>query len=234
MKPRREHRAEASIRSQRRARLDAGRIVRKAIAIADKGGLDAVSMRALAAKLGVEAMSLYHHVKDKETLIDAMVDEVVGEIVQPRVGEDWRAEMRHRARSAVTVLRRHPWACAPMLARINVGPRMLAYLDRTHGCLLHAGFSHAGADRARHLIDSHIHGFAMQENLFPIDPCDYAARAREFLPMLPADRYPHFRGVAEAVATGAYDGRSSLEFGLDLILDGLARLLREKSPLVRG
>lgn len=196
-----------------------------AVALADEAGLEAVSMRALAARLGVEAMSLYHHVAGKDALIEAMVDEVVGEIVVPRRRKDWRAEMRRRARSALEVLERHAWVCLPMVARVNVGPRMLTYLDRTHGCLLGAGFSHEGADRARHLLDSHIHGFALQERHFPIAPEDYAASARAFLPMLPVERYPHMRGLAEAVGSGAYDGRNSFEFGLKLILDGLARML---------
>lgn len=209
-------------------KLGAAEIVRGAVALADEAGLEAVSMRALAARLGVEAMSLYHHVAGKDALIDAMVDEVTGEIAVPRRTKDWRAEMRRRARSALAVLERHPWVCLPMMARVNVGPRMLTYLDRTHGCLLGAGFSHEGADRARNLLDGHIHGFALQERHFPIAPEDYAASARVFLPMLPMELYPHMRGLAEAVGSGEYDGRNSFEFGLELILDGLARMLAKK------
>ena len=186
-------------------------------------------MRNLAARLGAEAMSLYHHLPGKDALIDAMVDAVVGEIVVPRAKPEWRAEMRRRARSASRVFMRHPWACLPVLARINVGPRMLTYLDRTHGCLLRAGFSNAGADQARMLIDSHILGFVLQERHFPVSPGDYAASARAFLPMLPSERYPDLRRLAEAVGDGAYAGRNSFDFGLDLILNGLARLLDGKS-----
>ncbi len=215
--------------------LNLPRIVGEAIAQADSDptGLAAVSMRGLASRLGVEAMSLYHHVPGKDALIDAMVDAVVGEIETPNPTKPWRDEMRRRAHSALAVLNRHPWACLPLVARINIGPNMLNYLDRTHGCLLRAGFSHAGADRARHLIDSHIHGFALQEQHFPIAPEDYATSARTFLPTIPAERFPHFHALAATVADGDYDGRNAFDFGLELILDGLARLLRQKHPHVR-
>ncbi len=210
-------------------------IVAKAVAMADASGLEGLSMRKLAERLGVEAMSLYNHVPNKDALIDAMVDEVVGGITLPRVGKPWIAEMRGRANSACDVLLRHTWAPMPILSRMNTGPRMLAYTDRTHGCLLTAGFSHAGADGARHLLDSHIYGYVLQELHFPIRPEDYAASAAEFLPMIPASTHPHLRGIAEAIVAGDYDGRNSFAFGLDLILDGLAHLLaaNTKPPRTR-
>lgn len=117
-------------------------------------------------------MSLYHHGAGKDALIDAMVDEVVGEIAVPRRRKDWRAEMRRRARSALVALKRHSWVCPPMMVRANVGSRMLTYLDRPHGYLLGARFSHEGADRTRHLLDSHIHGFTLREWHFQVPPQD--------------------------------------------------------------
>jgi len=191
--------------------------------LADTAGLEAISMRKLAEALGVEAMSLYNHVPNKEALIDDMVDRVVGEIALPSPGKPWRGELRRRANSALHVLIRHPWAALPMISRMNTGARMLSYMDRTHGCLLAAGFDHAKADQARHLMDSHIYGFALQEIHFPIRPEDYAASADAFLPRLPASVYPHLRSVAEAIVSGKYDGRNSFSFGLELILDGLAQ-----------
>jgi AcrR family transcriptional regulator len=207
-------------------RLKGDRIVAEAIALADKAGLAAISMRKLAESLGVEAMSLYNHVPNKEALIDLMVDRVVGEIALPDPGRPWRNELRRRAQSALSVLMGHPWLALPMVSRMNTGPCMLTYMDRTHGCLLAAGFDHASADRARHLMDSHIHGYALQEMNFPLRPEDYAASAAAFMPQLTAAEYPHLRSIAEAIVAGVYDGRISFAFGLELILDGLERKLR--------
>lgn len=211
---------------RRLPRLELQQIFAEAVAMADASGLEALTMRALAARLQVEAMSLYHHVANKDALIDGMVDRVIGEIPQPDPKKPWLAEMRKRAHAALAVLMRHPWAPLPILSRLNTGPNMLAQRDRTHGCLLAAGFDHEGADRAHHLLDSHIYGFALQELHFPLRPEDYAVSAASFLPQLPAAEYPHLRGIAEAVAAGRYDGRNSFAFGLEIILGGLARLAR--------
>jgi AcrR family transcriptional regulator len=208
-----------------RGKLSLELVTAEAVAMADESGLEGLSMRGLAARLGVEAMSLYNHTPNKEGLIDAMVDHVTAEITLPRLDKPWRQQMSRRALSAVEVLMRHPWAAMQMLSRMNTGPHMLTYTDQTHGCLLVAGFSHRGGDWARHLMDSHIYGFVLQELHFPIRPEDYASTASEFLPMIPAERYPHLRGLAEAAISRQYDGRNSFEFGLNFILDGLARQL---------
>jgi len=209
-----------------RERLTPERVTAEAVALADESGLEVLSMRGLASRLGVEAMSLYNHVPNKESLMDAMVDHVTGEIALPRPGRAWRPQMHRRACSALGVLMRHPWAAIPMLSRMNTGPHMLAYTDRTQGCLLAAGFSHRGADWARHLMDSHIYGFALQELHFPIRPEDFALAAAGFLPLLPAGRYPHLHGLAETIISGKYDGRNSFKFGLEILLDGLSRQLK--------
>jgi len=210
-----------------RAHLSAERIAKAGVAMADEAGLNALSMRGLAERLGVEAMSLYHHLPNKDALLDAMVDQVAGEIALPEPGQPWRKEMRSRALSTLAVLTRHAWVALPFLSRVNTGPHMLAYVDRTHGCLRAAGFSHRGADWARHLMDSHIFGYFLQELHFPIRPDDYAASAASFLPLIPTSRYPHLREIAEAVIAGDYDGRNSFEFGLEIILAGLERHRKE-------
>jgi len=208
-----------------RTPLSRQKVVDAAIALADTAGMDALSMRQLAQRLGVEAMSLYNHVPNKDALIDAMVDDVAGRIALPRPGQPWRAEMAQRARSAHALLLQHPWSPLPMISRMNVGPGMLRYADATHGCLLAAGFDHAAADHARHAMDSHIHGFTLQELHFPLDRGEYASAAAAFLPMLPADRYPHMHALAGEVIAGRYNGVNDFDFGLQLVLDGLQRLL---------
>ncbi len=207
-----------------RAPLSRERVLTAAVRLADEGGIAALSMRSLAQALGVEAMSLYNHVANKDDLLDGMVDLVAGQITLPEAGPDWKEQMRRRANSAYQVLLSHPWAALQFVSRMNVGPSMLRSIDAVHGCLREAGFSHAIADHARNVIDSHIYGFTLQELLFPLARSAYADAAREFLPKLPADRYPHMRALAEQVIAGHYDGLHKFAFGLDLILNGLGRL----------
>ena len=207
--------------SKTRPPLSKERVLRCAIRLADKDGIEALSMRKLARALDVEAMSLYNHVKNKDDIIDGMVDIVVSEMEVPSLKADWKAAMRSRAISAHKVLLRHPWATMPMVSRINVGPAMLRYIDATLGCLLEAGFSSEMADRAWNALDSHIYGFTLQALNFPVETDAYAATAAEYLPMIPADKYPYMNRLSRQVAEGQYDGINQFEFGLDLILNGL-------------
>lgn len=209
--------------------LSRERILRAAIDMADIDGIESLSMRKLAQVLGVEAMSLYNHVANKEDLLDGIVDIAVGEIDLPPREVDWQEAMCQRATSAHAVLLRHPWASMLIVSRINVGPAMLSYVDATIGCLLEAGFSYEMADRAWNAIDSYIYGFALQELNFPFDPAEYASAAKEFLPLVPADKYPYLNGLSQEVIAGRHDGIQDFEFGLELVLSSLQRLLEESA-----
>jgi AcrR family transcriptional regulator len=202
------------------------RVLAAAVRLADRRGLPALSMRALAQALRVEAMSLYYHVRNKDDVLDGIVDLVVAEIAVPVVGGDWKREMRRRALSAHEVFLRHPWAALLVGSRLNVGPAMLNYIDATVGWLREAGFSYAQADHAWNAIDSHVYGFTLQQLNFPLEPAEYASAAQQFLPLLPRERYPHMRALAELVIAGKHSGLQDFRFGLDLLLDGLERLLR--------
>lgn len=215
-------------RAPRRAPLTRERVLRAALHLADEEGLEALSMRRLAQELGVEAMSLYNHVAGKDDLLDGIADMVVGEIEVPAIGADWKAAMRRRATSAHEVFLRHPWAPLLIGSRVNVGPAMLRYVNATLGCLREAGFSYELADRAWNAIDSHVYGFTIQELNFPLEPSEYASAAKMFLPRLPADEYPYMRALTELVIEGAHRGVHDFQFGLELILDGLERLLRRE------
>lgn len=195
-----------------------------AIHLADKGGIEAVSMRKLAQELGVEAMSLYHHVANKDEVLDGIADLVVARIELPEIGGDWKKAMRKRAHSAHDVLLRHPWASLLIVSRLNIGPAMLRYVNATLGCLREAGFSYQLADRAWNALDSHIYGFTLQALNFPLDRTEYASAAQGFLPMLPAEQYPYMRELTQRVADGAHQGVHQFEFGLELLLDGLEKL----------
>lgn len=210
-----------------RTPLNRERILQAALDVADQRGLEALSMRKLAQSLGVKAMSLYNHVANREEIIDGLVDHVVGEIELPAIGEPWKIAMRRRAIAAHAVLLKHPWATLAMMSRMNVGPAMLRYFDVSLGCLLEAGFSLEMADHAYNAIDSHIYGFTLQELNFPIAAADYSATAAEYLSLLPAETHPYAHRLACHVIGGGYDGVHDFEFGLNLILDGLAQLQNE-------
>ncbi|MDP2304723.1 MAG: TetR/AcrR family transcriptional regulator C-terminal domain-containing protein [Pseudomonadota bacterium] len=199
-------------------------MLRAAITMADEQGLASLTMRALGGALGVQAMSLYNHVSNKDDILDGMVDLVVGEIQVPSEADPWKIAMRKRALSAHEVLLRHPWACGLMMSRANVGPGMLRYVDATIGCLRRAGFSLAMVDHAWNALDSFIYGFTLQKLNFPFEADQYAQIAASYLPSLSATRYPWMRALTEHVASGAHDGLHALDFGLDLILDGLERV----------
>lgn len=211
-------------KSPRRAPLTTERVLRAALEMVDRGGLEALSMRNLAAALRVEAMSLYNHVANKEHILDGLVELVVGEIAPPVIGDDWRAAMRARARSAHAVLMRHPWATMLFVSRVNVGPAMLRYVDATIGCLRAGGFSYALADHAWTALDAFVYGFTLQKLNFPLDPKEYASAAKQFLPLIPVERFPHLNGMSQEVISGRHDGLHQLELGLDVLLDGLERL----------
>lgn len=215
-----------SKRRSKREPLSRDRVLRAAVELADAHGLDALSMRRLGEELGVEAMSLYNHVRNKDEILDGIVDLVAGEIALPDARDGWKEAMRRRAISAHEVLMRHPWATMLLLSRVNVGPAMLRYIDATIGCLRAAGFSYVTADYAWNAIDSHVYGFTLQKHNFPFKPEEFASMAKTFLPQIPADRFPHLRGMTEEIIAGRHDGVNDLEFGLDLLLDGLERLLQ--------
>ncbi len=204
--------------------LSRERILLTAIHLADKGGLESLSMRKLAQEMGVQAMSLYNYVASKDDLLDGIVDLVVGEIEVPDLSAEWQTAMRRRAHSAHQVLLRHPWATMPMVSRINVGPAMLRYIDATLGCLCAAGFSFELVDRAWNAIDSHIYGFTLQELNFPIEPAQYVQAAQEYLPNIPVDQYPYMNQLTQYLIDGQYNGIADFNFGLELILQGLEKL----------
>ncbi|HMI91787.1 MAG TPA: TetR/AcrR family transcriptional regulator C-terminal domain-containing protein [Polyangiales bacterium] len=208
----------------RRAPLSRERVLRAALQMADKDGLESLSMRRLAQALKVEAMSLYNHVANKEQILDGLVELVVGEIDLPAIGGDWRRELRARACSAHAVLMHHPWATMLLVARMNIGPNMLRYIDATIGCLREAGFSYPMADHAWTAIDAYVYGFTLQKLNFPLEPSEYVSAGKQFLPLIPVEQFPYMHGMSMEVIEGRHDGMHHLELGIDLLLDGLERL----------
>jgi AcrR family transcriptional regulator len=208
-----------------RTPLTRQRVLRAALALADRGGVGSLSMRRLAQELGVEAMSLYHHVANKDEILDGIVDVVFSEIDLPSGEGDWKQAMRQRAISAREALRRHPWATSLMESRSTPGPANLRHHDAVIGCLRRAGFPVELAAHAYSLLDAYVYGFALQEASLPFrTPEETAEVAQTIMARFPADAYPHLTELAvQHVLQPGYDYGSEYEFGLDLILDGLDR-----------
>lgn len=206
-----------------RTPLNRERVLRAAIAVADESGLESLTMRRLAQQLGVEAMSLYRHVANKDDILDGIADLVISDIDVPPTGTGWKTAMRQRSISAHEVLLAHPWATMLIPSRFNIGPGMRRYLDATLGRLREGGFSIEGALDAWHTLDSHLYGFTLQQLGLPFKVEQAQQVSADVLPQLHADEYPH---VVEVITEIMRTGREeSFEFGLDLILDGLERRL---------
>ncbi len=217
--------------------LDRDKVLNKAIKLADSGGLGSLSMRKLAKELGVEAMSLYNHVANKEDMLDGMVDIVFSEIDFPSPGEaDWKTAMRRRAISVREALGRHPWAVGLMENR-NPGPANLRHHNDVMGCLREGGFSFRAAVHAYSVLDAYTYGFALQEQNLPFDDAEglraVMDRRRQKIPEMQA--YPYLIEIAAKLDKDAYDYATEFKVGLELILDGLEGLRNPKTKeRVRG
>jgi AcrR family transcriptional regulator len=217
-----------------RAPLSRELILQAAIAVADAGGFESLTMRRLAAELGAGAMSLYHHVPNKVELLDGMIDIVFGEIELPATDVDWRTAMRQRARSTRAALDRHRWAVGLMESRLTPGPASLRLHDAVLGCLRRAGFSVELTIQAYSVQDAYIYGFALQEKHLPFEDAEggaavaegqfqeYAELEQERQLGELAEAFPYLAEVVVGhVAKVGYDFGEAFEYGLDLILEAL-------------
>jgi AcrR family transcriptional regulator len=216
-------------RAQRQTPLSRERILRTAVALADDGGVEAVSMRKIAQQLDVVPMALYRHVANKDELLDGMVDAVVAEIDPPQTGVDWRTAIRQRILSARRMLLRHPWAARVIESRTDPTPAVIGYFDEMIGLFLAGGFSIELTHHALHAMGSRLLGFTQE--LFDDTPdVDPEMQAEMYRAM--ADRYPNIGALVEiamhddasVVGGRGCDDQFEFEFALDLMLDGLERL----------
>jgi AcrR family transcriptional regulator len=210
----------------RRTPLTRELVFQTAVALADEGGVASLTMRRLAQRLGVEAMSLYHHVPTKDAIFDGIVDVVFAEISLPASDGNWRAALRGRALSARDALGRHPWAIGLMESRPNPGPATLRHHDAVIGCLRGGGFSVTEAAHAYSVLDSYLYGFVLQSTNIPLqDPDQVQEVGGAMLEMLPASEYPHFfEMLVEHALKPGYSYAAEFEYGLDLVLDAIARI----------
>jgi AcrR family transcriptional regulator len=213
---------------QARTPLTRERVLSTAVALADQGGIESLSMRKLAQALEVVPMALYRHVANKDELLNALVDVVVGEIDPPLDGADWKTAIRERTLSARRALLRHPWASRVMESRTEPTPTVLAYMDSMIGMFRAGGFSIDLVHHAMHAMGSRLMGFSQE--LFN-DSADVDPRADAEMFRAMADRYPNIAALIEivmhddsSVVGAGCDDQFEFEFALDLMLDGLEKL----------
>lgn len=211
-------------------------VLRAARDLADSSGLSAITLRRVAAALGVEAMSLYHHLPGKEGLLDGLAEQVVVEI-QEELGDgqgaerdDWRAELRHRCLTARKVMLRHPWAPGLLSTRPTIPPSLWSYYDDVLETMIRGGLDYHLAHRGMHALGPMVLGF-VQELFSPTAAggnTDTDAAEQDFEAMAAA--VPHLTAMVASEVHAAGDDRlgwcdtdSEFEFTLDLLLDGLER-----------
>lgn len=223
-----------------RAVLTRRLIVDKAIALADAQDVEVLSMRRLAASLGVEAMSLYNHVQNKDELLTCMTERVWATVYVPREEREWQTEVRLRYLSARTVVLAHPWV-AKLIESRRSGPTLLAATNAMLGCLRGGGFPMHLAYRALLILDSYLYGFAFQEITWPHQRSELPGVVSDMLPDVPEAKYPHLvelmgyvaqTTAGPPVARGPLEYRAEFEYGLDMLLQGFNQaLMRERGAL---
>ena len=219
----------ATRKAGRKPKVSRDQVLAAALEIADEGGLAAVTMTNVGARLGVEAMSLYRHIGNKEEMLDGLVDRVYGEIEVPADATDWREALRRQAVSAHAVLNRHPWAIGVMESRAQPGPANLGHHDAMVGILFRAGFDGPSAVRVYNLLDSYIYGFALQEATLPFSsPEEMAEQSAQMLAGM-ADAYPNLAAVERELVGTGFVYAEEFEAGLDIILPALPEPVRTAS-----
>jgi AcrR family transcriptional regulator len=220
--------------AQSRIPLTRERVLLAAVELADTRGIEALTMRNLGQELGVEAMSLYNHVSNKEDVLDGLVGVVVGEVLAvvdeiepPADPVDWLPVARRRMLAAREVMLRHRWAPGLLESRTSTPPALIRYYDMLLGLMRRAGFSIDLAHHAMHVLGSRALGFTQE--LFEDEGTDMSPEEQAVM-LRQMAAFPHVVELMQVVShdadstLGGCDDQFEFEFGLDLILDGLERL----------
>jgi AcrR family transcriptional regulator len=201
-------------------------VVEAALQLVDTQGFDALTMRSLAAELGVVPMALYRHVADKRDLVDAVLDRAMARVELPAVDSPWRDSMVKLARSVRWTLLAHPGMVAPLLAEPRIGFNALSVRERSIAVLRGRGFRGDVAERATSLVLTYAIGFVALE--VPRRRAGYAAdgSAEPHLQAafdLPVDLFPNT--VELGTRAGMFVSDEQFEFGLTTIIAGLDDLV---------
>lgn len=207
-----------------RAPLGRAAVVAAAIALADRDGLEAASMRRVAEALGVTPMALYKHVADRDALVDEMLDTVVAQIPAPPMGDPWKQAVRARILASRAALSAHPWAQGAVETRTTAGPAVLAHMNALMAALFDGGLSADLVHHAMHALSTRMWGFTrdvLPTPTLPDDPSDRAEALAAYAATYPAI----VRMATTAPHAGAgCDDDAEFTFALDLLLDGIERL----------
>ena len=217
----------AKARPAPRPGLTAERVVEAAAAVADREGLHGVSMRRVGRELGVEAMSLYHHVAGKDALLDALGDWLMVQVERPPAGAHWREGLRVRCHSLRAVMRRHPWGPSIVESRRAPGMALLGHLEAVLDCLHRGGFPVRLAGHAFSVLDAYVYGFVLTEQSLPFEPGGGVDALAEEM-AVPADVFPRMAAfIGQTIVGRSYDYGDEFSYGLELVLDGLEARLAE-------
>jgi AcrR family transcriptional regulator len=219
----------ASSRGRANTLLTQRAIIEAAAEVADAGGVAAVTMRSVAKVLGVEAMSLYYHLANKDALLDSLADWVFEQITLPDLKDHWRVEMMKRAHSARSVLSKHPWALGMLESRPTPGEKLLRHHDRILGCLLGGGMTPVLAAHAFSAIDSYIYGFVLTEASISSSPENLVEEGFSAEVAKQAEKYPNMALIAMAAVNDYnFTFEDEFDYGLNLILDGFEERLHSQ------
>lgn len=205
-----------------RVPLSRDRVLTAAIELADADGLAALSMRRLATSLGVEAMSLYYHVRNKNEVLGGILEEVLSRLELPLAGTPWKQALRMTALSAHAVLDRHRWAATLLMTPGVSSPTRIRWMESVLASLAAAGLPPGLADHAYHALDSYVVGFTLWQSSIPYSAAELGELARTYLATMPVDEFPHTADhVRWHLESGGGEGARAFESGLDMFLDGL-------------
>jgi AcrR family transcriptional regulator len=209
--------------SERHQALTRARVLDGAVELADEVGIEALTIRRLAAALGTKPMTIYHHVPSKDAIVDGMVEAVFAQIARPPEDEEWKSAIRQRCISAREVLTRHPWAAPLMESRTSPGPENLGHHEAVLACLRRGGLSWEWTAHAYAVLDAFVYGFAFQESTLPAGGGDgFAEVAQDIAAAFDPEAFPTLVDfTVNHVFKPGYDFGDSFAFGLDLILDAL-------------
>ncbi len=215
---------QGTVRRAAHTAMTRDRVLAAAITLADRSGIEALTIRALAAELGVKPMTIYHYVEGKEAVLDGMVDVLFSEFALPETGLDWREAVRRRCVSARDVLVRHPWSVPLLETRRSPGAATLRHHEAMLGYFFDAGLSLSLTAHAYAIIDSFVYGFALQESTVPVEgAAGDEDTTRQIAAQFTPASYPHLvRFATDHVLQPGYRFGDSFEYGLDLLLDGIA------------
>ncbi len=205
--------------------LNRERVLLAAIAIADRDGIDGLSMRKLGEELKVEAMSIYNYIANKDELLDAMSDFIVNTFERPASNLDWKSAMRQCTLSAHVTLWAHPWLCALSMSRPKISSASLAYAESITGVLRSAKFSNQLIHHAHHAIDNHLYGSTLQELGFKTGMQTANPEINAIILQQMVEKYPN---ISHVIVDAVHDHEVEFEFVLDLILNGLERVRRKQ------